>query len=179
MMRFTPKNIRRFLRDESGSVVTIPFVIWLPVFLGLIVAGMEIGALPVRHTQLERGLDLAVREVRLGTGENIDHDSLKTMICENTTLLTDCESMLRLEMIPLSLRDWSEPSRDADCYDSAEPVRPARQFDPGQPNELMLLRACYKYKPITPAGSVAAAMPKDADGYAAIVSFSAFVQEPY
>ena len=179
MMRFTPKNIRRFLRDESGSVVTIPFVIWLPVFLGVIVAGMEIGALSVRHTQLERGLDLAVREVRLGTGENIDHDSLKTMICENTTLLTDCESMLRLEMIPLSLRDWSEPSRDADCYDSAEPVRPARQFDPGQPNELMLLRACYKYKPITPAGSVAAAMPKDAEGYAAIVSFSAFVQEPY
>ena len=179
MMRFTPKNIRRFLRDESGSVVTIPFVIWLPVFLGLIVAGMEIGALSVRHTQLERGLDLAVREVRLGTGENMDHDTLKTMICENTTLLTDGESMLRLEMIPLSLRDWSEPSRDADCYDSAEPVRPARQFDPGQPNELMLLRACYKYKPITPAGSVAAAMPKDADGYAAIVSFSAFVQEPY
>jgi hypothetical protein len=54
-----------------------------------------------------------------------------------------------------------------------------RQFDPGQPNELMLLRACYKYKPITPVGSVGAAMPKDAEGYAAIVSFSAFVQEPY
>lgn len=179
MMRFTPKNIRRFLRDESGSVVTIPFVIWLPVFLGVIVAGMEIGALSVRHTQLERGLDLAVREVRLGTGENMDHDTIKTMICENTTLLSDCDQMLRLEMIPLSLRDWTEPAREADCYDSAEPVRPARQFDPGQPNELMLLRACYKYKPITPAGSVAAAMPKDAEGYAAIVSFSAFVQEPY
>jgi hypothetical protein len=87
--------------------------------------------------------------------------------------------MLRLEMIPMSMREWDEPARDADCYDSAEPVRPLRQFDPGQPNELMLLRACYKYKPITPVGSVGAAMPKDAEGYAAIVSFSAFVQEPY
>lgn len=179
MMRFTPKNIRRFLRDESGSVVTIPFVIWLPVFLGVIVAGMEIGALSIRHTQLERGLDIAVREVRLGTGENIDHETLKTLICDNTTLLTDCQDMLRLEMIPMSMREWDEPARDADCYDSAEPVRPLRQFDPGQPNELMLLRACYKYKPITPVGSVGAAMPKDAEGYAAIVYFSAFVQEPY
>ena len=179
MMRFIPKKIRSFLRDESGSVVTIPFVIWMPVFLAVIVAGMEIGALSIRHTQLERGLDLAVRDVRLGTGENIDHETLKASICENAPILTDCSTMLRLEMIPLSLRDWTEPPRDADCYDSAEPVRPLRQFDPGQPNELMMLRACYKYKPITPAGSVAAAMPKDADGYAAIVSFSAFVQEPY
>jgi hypothetical protein len=43
----------------------------------------------------------------------------------------------------------------------------------------MMLRACYKYRPITPAGAIAAAMPKDSEGYAAIVSFSAFVQEPY
>ncbi|MDP4989687.1 MAG: pilus assembly protein [Marivita lacus] len=179
MMRFAFPKIRSFLRDEKGSVVTIPFVIWLPVFLGLIVATMEIGALSIRHTQLERGLDMAVREVRLGTGENMDHDTIKGMICENAPILSECETMLRLEMIPLSLRDWSEPSRDADCHDTAEPVRPLRQFDSGQPNELMMLRACFKYRPITPAGAVGAAMPKDADGYAAIVSFSAFVQEPY
>jgi hypothetical protein len=173
------KNLRSFLRDDSGSVVTLPFAIWLPVFLIIIIAGMEIGALSLRHTQLERGLDLTVREVRLGTGEQLDHDTLKGMICDNTTLLADCEDMLRLEMIPLSLRSWSEPPRDADCYDSAQPVRPLRQFDSGQPNELMMLRACFKYRPITPAGVIGAAMPKDADGYAAIVSTSAFVQEPY
>ena len=63
MMRFAFPKIRSFLRDEKGSVVTIPFVIWLPVFLGLIVATMEIGALSIRHTQLGRGLDMAVREV--------------------------------------------------------------------------------------------------------------------
>ncbi|WP_439121853.1 TadE/TadG family type IV pilus assembly protein [Marivita sp.] len=179
MMRINSPKFRSFLRDESGSVVTLPFVIWLPVFLAVIIAGLEIGALSLRHTQLERGLDLAVRDVRLGTGENLDHDTLKGMICDQTSALSDCNEMLRLEMIPLSLRDWEEPPRAADCYDSAEPVRPLRQFDPGQPNELMLLRACYKYKPITPAGVIAAAMPKDEDGNVAIVSFSAFVQEPY
>ncbi|MGJ8602710.1 MAG: TadE/TadG family type IV pilus assembly protein [Marivita sp.] len=179
MTRLECKKLRRFLRDESGSVVLLPFVLWLPLFLAVIIAGLEIGALSVRHTQLERGLDLTVREVRLGTGENLDHDTLKGMICDNTTLLSDCNEMLRLEMIPLSLRNWNEPPRGADCVDTSQPVRPLRQFDAGSANELMMLRACYKYRPITPAGAVAAAMPKDGQGYAAIVSFAAFVQEPY
>ena len=179
MMRFELKNLRRFLRDESGSAVLFPFVIWLPLFLAVIIAGLEIGALSIRHSQLERGLDSAVREVRLGTGEQIDHDDLKQMICDNTTILADCSEMLRLEMIPLDLRNWSEPTRTADCIDNSEPVRPLRQFEAGTPNELMFLRACYKYKPIAPTGALASKMPKDAEGYTALVSFSAFVQEPY
>lgn len=179
MMRFELKKLRSFLRDDSGSVVLLPFAIWLPLFLAVIIAGLEIGALSLRHTQLERGLDATVREVRLGTGENLDHDTLKQMICDNTTVLASCTDMLRLEMIPLSLRDWSEPTQGADCVDTAEPVRPLRQFEAGDPNELMMLRACYKYKPIAPTGALAARMPKDAEGYAALVSFSAFVQEPF
>lgn len=179
MMRFEFKKLRGFLRDESGSAYLVPFALWMPLMVAIMVASLEIAALSVRHTQLERGLDATVREVRLGTGENLDHDTLKQMICENSTVLSDCEAMLRLEMIPLSLRDWSEPPRMADCQDAAEPVRPLRQFDPGQPNELMFLRACYKYKPIAPTGALAAAMPKDSQGYAALVSFAAFVQEPY
>jgi Flp pilus assembly pilin Flp len=172
------KKFRAFLRDESGAVM-FPFVIWLPLFLAVIIAGLEIGALSIRHTQLERGLDATVREVRLGTGENLDHDTLKEMICENAPILSDCQEMLRLEMIPLSLRNWSEPPRRADCYDTAEPVRPLRQFESGDPNELMFLRACFKYRPIAPTGVLASHMPKDAEGYAALVSFSAFVQEPF
>lgn len=179
MMRFEIKKIRHFLRDESGATMLVPFALWAPLFIGIIIAGMEMGALSVRHTQLERGLDSAVREVRLGTGENLDHDTLKAMICSSAPILSDCENMLRLEMIPLSLRDWSEPAVIADCVESSQPVRPLRQFTPGDPNELMLLRACYKYKPIVPTGALASALPKDAEGYTALVSFSAFVQEPF
>ncbi|WP_299784282.1 pilus assembly protein [uncultured Marivita sp.] len=179
MMRFQSKKLRSFLRDESGATYLLPFVVWLPLFLTVIIAGLEVGALSIRHTQLERGLDLTVREVRLGTGENLSHDTLKTMICDNAILLADCDKMLRLEMIPLDLRNWTEPTRDADCVDKPDEVRPLRQFDPGQPNELMMLRACFKYKPITPAGALAQSMPKDDQGYTAIVSFAAFVQEPY
>lgn len=179
MIRLLPSRVRRFLRDESGATMLIPFALWTPMFLGIIVAGLEMGALSIRHTQLEKGLDAAVREVRLGTGENLTHDDLKVMICDNAPVLSDCDTMLRLEMIPLSLREWSTPEQFADCEDTSMPVRPLRQFTPGNPNELMFLRACYKYQPIVPTGALAGALPKDADGYTALVSFAAFVQEPF
>jgi Flp pilus assembly pilin Flp len=179
MTRIDLKTMRRFFRDESGATNLIPFALWVPLFLGVIVAGVEMGALSVRHTQLERGLDVTVREVRLGTGESIDHGTLKAMVCANAPILSDCENMLRLEMIPLSLWDWLEPARIADCEDLSQPVRPLRQFTSGDPNELMFLRACYKYKPIVPTGALAGAFARDGEGYTALVSFAAFVQEPF
>ena len=179
MMCFDLKKLRNFRGDESGAVATIPFALWVPLFLTVIIAGLEMGALSIRHTQLERALDITVREVRLGTGENLDHSSLKTMICDNAPILSDCTQMLRLEMHPLSLREWQYPEQTADCQDEPDSVRPLREFTPGDPNELMFLRACYKYKPIVPTGALASALPKDELGYTALVSFSAFVQEPF
>ncbi|SHG79909.1 TadE/TadG family type IV pilus assembly protein [Marivita hallyeonensis] len=179
MIRRFSTRLGRFLREESGAIQLVPFALWTPMFIGIIVAGLEMGALSIRHTQLERGLDAAVREVRLGTGENLSHDDLKVMICDSAPVLLDCDSMLRLEMIPMSLRDWSTPEQIADCEDVSQPVRPLRQFAPGTPNELMFLRACYKYKPIVPTGALASALPKDNAGYTALVSFAAFVQEPF
>ncbi|MCL3881174.1 TadE family protein [Marivita sp. GX14005] len=178
MTRFINKPMRKFLRDENGAANTIEFVLWVPLFLILIIATIELGAMTLRHTQLERALDYTVRTVRLGTGEEMTHAALKTQICENTTLLKHCEDTLQLEMIPLDLRNWSEPPVSVDCVDTAKEVNPLRQFDAGTDNELMYLRACYKYEPIAPTGLLAKTVFADEDGYTKLVSFSAFVQEP-
>lgn len=177
MTRLFKNRLRRFLRDDDGSVYTIEYVLWIPLFIVLIIATIEMGAMTMRHTQLERALDNTVRMVRLGTGENLSHDTLKSNICDNASLLADCETALKLEMIPLDLRNWSEPPATADCVDTAETVNPLRQFDAGTDNELMYLRACYKYRPIAPTGALASVFT-GSDGYTTIVSFSAFVQEP-
>lgn len=178
MTRLFKHNLRAFLRDEKGSANTIEFVLWVPLFLVLIVATIELGALTMRHTQLERALDSTVREVRLGTGQDLSHEALKASICDNANLLVDCESTLQLEMVPLDLRNWSSPPSDVDCTDTSRAVNPMRQFDAGTDNQLMYLRACYKYEPIAPMGVLAGSLYTDDQGFARIVSFSAFVQEP-
>ncbi len=177
MIRRLGKSLRRFKHAEEGSMV-IPFALWLPLFIMIIVSGMELGTLTMRHTAMERALDQTVREVRLGTGTGYTHDSLKQEICRKAAILPDCMSNLKLEMVTLNIRNWRNPSSDIDCVDTALQVNPATTFEYGLDNDLMLLRACFKYKPISPAGGLGSSLNKDTHGFTAIVSTSAFVQEP-
>lgn len=170
-------KLRRFVESEEGTS-TVAFVLWIPLFFGLLVSGAELAAVTVRHTVLESSLDKTVREVRLGTGTIYDQSSLKASICANATILPSCEENLQLEMVRLDLRDWQAPPTDVACVETLDDVEPVVKFEYGRDNELMFLRACYRYKPIAPTTTMGSALPKDSEGYTAIISTSAFVQEP-
>ena len=176
----TPAPVSRlgdFLKDERGTA-TVEFVLVIPVYLAMLGMSIELGMVTLRNTLLERGLDIAVREVRLGTGTAPDHDQIKTLVCQNALMIRDCEANLRLEMRPVDIRAFATMDTTADCTDAAEPSKPVRAFTPGQQNQLMLLRACLKYDPLYPDAVFGKALTKDANGQADVVSMTAFVQEP-
>lgn len=177
MTRFLETRLRRFRRDESGTA-SLEFVLVVPFFLALMMISIEMGFLTMRATFLERGLDIAAREVRLGTGTAPQHDEIKQIICNNSVLIRDCESNLRLEMQPTDIRNLSELPQTADCTDLAEPAKPVRQFVPGQQNQLMLLRACLKYNPLFPTAVLGNTLIDDDNGQSSLVAVTAFVQEP-
>lgn len=171
------QQARQFLRDEGGSA-SVEFVLVFPVYLSMLLMSIELGFITLRHSLLERGLDIAVREIRLGTGTAPQHDEIKELICENAIMILDCENSLRLEMRSADIRAFNSLDATADCTDAAEPTKPVRQFTPGQENQLMLLRACLRYNPLFPEDALGSALTKDASGQAAVVVMSAFVQEP-
>lgn len=177
MTRPVTRFLRNFRKDETGSAV-IPFAMWTPVFLALILSSVELGTVTIRHTMLERGLDQAVRNVRLNTTGNLDHASLKQMICDNAAVLPNCLDTLHLEMVQLDMFNWVEPPAGTDCADVSQEVTPVRNFAVGADQEMMMLRACYKYRPITPAGTISSSLAKDDNGFTALVATSAFVHEP-
>ncbi|SEL87536.1 TadE-like protein [Roseovarius azorensis] len=177
MIRLLKSRLARFRRDESGSP-TVEFVLVFPLYLGLMALSVELGMVTLRHTLLERGLDMAVREVRLGTGSAPSHDQIKVLVCENAVMISSCESNLRLEMRPADIRVFTALDATVDCTDRSEESKPVREFTPGQQNQLMVLRACLKYDPLFPEGILGSALTKDVSGQAAIVSTTAFVQEP-
>lgn len=177
MIRRLAKLPGRMARDESGSA-TVEFVLVFPIYLAFLVLSIEAGFITMRHTLLERGMDLTVRELRLGTGTAPQHDAIKDLVCDNSLLLFDCEDNLRLEMAPADLFAFNSLDTTADCTDRAEEAKPVRAFTPGQPNELMLLRACYKYDPLFPDEFLGSALSKDTSGQASIISITSFVQEP-
>lgn len=181
MMRSLLNSARHFWRCEEGATQVVPFALTMPIFVGVIISGLELSALTARHTALERALDETVRDVRLGTGTLYDHTSLKTSICDRAAVLPDCMNTLQLEMVSLDMREWTDPPSDVQCVemtDDGTAVMPVVDFEYGRDNQLMFLRACYVFEPIAPTSYFSEAMVTDANGYSAIVSTSAFVQEP-
>lgn len=170
-------RLRRFRRSEDGSS-TIEFALTFPSLLFLLLSGIELGFVTLQHSMLERAMDMTVRDIRLGTGTAPQHDDIKDLICARAGFIENCSETLRLEMIQVDPRNWSAPPVNADCTDLSKPVQPVRNFEHGRNNELMILRACAKIEPIFPTTGLGANMQKDGAGYYALVSSSAFVQEP-
>ncbi|MGR3368533.1 MAG: TadE/TadG family type IV pilus assembly protein [Sagittula sp.] len=168
--------LRRFRAGDDGSMV-VPIALWMPIFLLLIISSIELGTITVRSTVLERALDQTVRDVKLGTGPNT-HAQMKEAICNRAQILPSCMETLHLEMVVLDVRDWTDPPEGVDCYDNSLPVTPQRNFQNGKGGEMMFLRACYKFKPLTLISSFNAALPKDDAGYVGLVAMNAFVNEP-
>ncbi|WP_298675236.1 TadE/TadG family type IV pilus assembly protein [uncultured Lentibacter sp.] len=167
----------RWQHDENGSA-TVEFAILFPFFIFMFCAAVELGMITFNHSMLERGLDLAVRDVRLTTGANFQHDDIKIMTCNYAGFLSNCDTQLHLEMQPLDMRNFTPPRDTARCTDIAELVNPLTEFRNGQQNQLMMLRACYVFQPIFPFTGLGRHLDWDGNGNAWMIATSAFVQEP-
>lgn len=178
MIRPIKNFLRRFRRSEDGSAILIEFCIFVPLLFGAFLMAVEMGIYSMRQMYLDRGLDMAVRYVRLNTSADYTHDDIKQMICDNAGWLENCQETLRLEMVTVNPRQFGQFDQSADCVDTSEPVQPVRGFTLGMENQMMMLRACVKFDPIYPTSGLGYAFEKDGSGKAKMVSSAAFVQEP-
>lgn len=176
-MSRTIGRLRRFARGEGGTA-TLEFAIIFPFFITVLLSSVELGMITYRHSMLERGLDLAVRNIRLGTGNAPQHDEIVKEICDYAGAIPECTTSLRLEMVQVDLRNEVVFDRTADCVDKSEDVSPVRTFVNGQENDMMILRACVKFDPVFPTAGLGKQLVKDGAGQSALVATSAFVQEP-
>jgi hypothetical protein len=170
-------RLRRAARDEDGAS-TIPFVIFVPFFLMLVTSSLESGMLMMRHVMLERSVDLAVRGLRLGIWTPPTHTELKRTICNNAGLIPNCMNTLLIELRPIDKTTWQPLASGPVCVDRANPILPVTDFDGGTGDDMMLIRACAKFDPIFPMTGLGFQLPKDNTGAYALISSTAFVNEP-
>lgn len=170
-------SLRRFAADERGNA-TIEFALYFTVFFMILATGVELAYLNMRHAMLERSVDLVVRDIRLSTGNIPTYDEVRTAICERAAVVKNCEENMRLEMVQVDPRAFQPTETPIDCINAEEEPRPVRNFVPGLDNDLMLLRACLKFKPILPSTGVGRKFTLDTEGYSKLIVTSAFVQEP-
>lgn len=179
---FLKRLLARFARNEDG-LGTAEFVILFPVFMTILLSGYEIGILMTRQTILERGVDLAVRDLRLGRmdgglDDTLDEEDVRRAICNYAGVLPDCLNALHIDLQKISTSTFTMPAATATCVNRGEEIRPVVLFEPGAPNELMVVRACIVIDPFFPGTGLGAQLPKDSTGGYQLVSMSAFVNEP-
>lgn len=172
------KRLKAFRKSENGNA-TLDFILVLPAFMLIFTSAYEGGVLSTRQVMLERGVDVAVREVRIGILLNPTHDSLTERICEAASIIPNCLSNLRLEMVSTDLRDFTPPGADVACVDRAETGTPVLNFNTGLNNEMMILRACALFDPVIPTNGLGKEIPKESGGAYALTATSAYVMEPF
>lgn len=169
--------LRRFRRAEDANA-TIEFAILVPLMLTFCLSTIELGILLTRQVMLDRGIDMAVREVRIGTMDPVNHDTLKAAICDAALIIPDCLNQVKLEMRPAFPRNFTPLNGRADCIDREDASIPARTFTPGQQNQLMLLRACALFDPFFPTTGLGGQLQRESGDAYALISTSSYVVEP-
>ncbi|MEJ6402466.1 TadE/TadG family type IV pilus assembly protein [Yoonia sp. 2307UL14-13] len=176
--------LRRFTREENGGA-TVEFVIVFATFMGFLLMIIESGILSVRHVMLERGVDMAVREVRIGRLSDPSRETLAEKICEFAGIIPNCERQLAVEMVVRDLRDWEALPPGIKCTDLSADEQPKYNFTNGANNQLVFLRACVRFRPVMPTARLGKALIQgqgsstQAQGTYALVATSAYVVEPY
>lgn len=174
MKKFIPW-LRRAFRREDGTA-SIEFALIVPVFLTIFTASFESGFAMLRLNLLQHGLDVTMRELRLGRMTNPTQDKIKQMICNNMTMVDNCSDNLLVEITPIA--NWAFPTTNVTCRDLQSTVIPVVNLSIGQQNQLMLVRACLVQDMIFATSGLAMSLPENHDGDFNLIAVSAYVNEP-
>jgi len=170
--------LARFRRHDAGTA-TVEFVIAVPLVLTFLFSSIDFGAVMLRQVFLDRSVDIAVRQVRLGAIDQSGFEAFRQMICDGTILIPNCTTTIAIEMRPIDTSTFAGLNTPAQCVNREEDIAPVLTFNPGGGNqELMLIRVCISADPFIDLTGMVLGMEADASGAYHIVSHAAFANEP-
>ncbi len=182
---------RRFAADDRGTT-SLEFVIIFPVFFSFFLMTFETGIISLRHVMLERGVDIAVRDVRIGAQTSPTRDTFRERICDAALIIEDCENQMEIELLARDPHLWADVPNEVQCIDRGDMTVDNSQIDNLANNQLMFIRACVRIDPFFPISNIGRTRVASigqtivdnnsggaAAGSHALVSMSAFVVEPY
>ena len=142
-------RILSFFGKKDGTA-SVDFIFLFPAFVIVLLSAVESGTMMLRNVLLERGVDLAVRELRIGANPPADESELLNRVCTYSAFIRDCDQNLRLELVRVNTTTFDMPTTSATCQQKDELTQPALTYTTGVDHDLMLLRACAIFTPYFP-----------------------------
>lgn len=171
------KLLKRFRREDDGMssvefALTFPFVFY---FFGL---GAEVGLYQLQQVMFERGVDIVVRDLRLGDETLQDPTTLVERICDETLVIGGCTEDLYLDMEQVEVADYRGPENAITCVDRTEMARPVINMVPGAGDDVMIMRFCLLIDPVFANWGLGAIMPRAEGGGIPLYAQTFYVNEP-
>jgi Flp pilus assembly protein TadG len=171
-------HLQRFCLRDAGTA-TVEFVIAVPLVLFLLFSSIDFGVVMLRQVFLDRAVDIAVREVRLGNVPSNGVDTLRNLICQRTVLINNCSASLTIELRPIDTTTWAGLDAPAECINRSANITPVVTFNPSAGNQdLMLVRVCASVDPFLTVTGIVLGMGNETGGDLRLLSISAFSNEP-
>lgn len=172
------RALSKLFKREDGSV-TVEFVVLFPLVFATLLTGVDLTIQMTRQLFLDRALDLAVRDVRLGRVPAGGFEGFRNLICFHSALNPSCESTLTIEMRPMTAAGFATLDPRALCVNREEELRPVLDFNPGSGGqELMLIRVCAVNNPFITTNAWVFGSPRGPNDDFMSASIAVIVNEP-
>jgi len=168
----------RFRRDEKGATA-VEFAIVAAPFFFMLFALIELALVFWVSTILEDAVRASARRIRTGQVQTSGDASLAAFrndVCNRMVFLqTHCQSNLSLDV--RTYPQWST-ANPPDPVQANGDFNPGNlTFVPGGPEDIVMVRAYYRWKLFTPF--LSQALSKLKNNEAVVTATSAFRNEPY
>lgn len=173
----------RFRRAERGAVA-VEFSLVLLLFVTVVCGIFELAMVMLAFGSLETAVQVAGRKIRTGEfqqGTAHSQIDFRNLVCANMGWLSSqCASDAYVEV--RTFANFSDlaanPPLPPSTFKNATPV-PVTCFTPGNPTDIVLVRAYFKWRLITPLLGGAMANMGAGSGMRLMSSATAFRNEPY
>lgn len=166
---------RRFVREAGGSVA-VEFALTAIPFFVLLFAIFEAGMVFFATSTLEQALHEAARTIRTGQAQTAGRtvQQMKSEICSEVALLSDCASKLQLDVRVFSQFSGVTTPPVTDGNGKIDTKKLA--FNMGSAGDIVLIRAFYIWNIMSPFST---GLSNNGAGTRLLQSSVAFRNEPF
>lgn len=168
----------RFRRCQDGATA-VEFAFMALPFFALLLVVFETGLMLFTEYMIENGVAKAARMIRTGQvqAEGMSAGQFKSVVCGNLLAYIDCDGKLYIDVRSFeTFAGISTPSAISDDGELTEDVTVNSKFEPGEPMEVVVVRAYYDWTLLVPGLSMLSNL---ADGRRLLAAGAAFRNEPF
>lgn len=169
------RYLKAFLRARRGATA-IEFALVGAPFLVFLLALLETSVVVFANVALENAVTESARLIRTGQAQNSSYTAaqFKTDLCDRISAPLKCDGNLQVEV--KSFSDFASVSFTS-ALDASNNLQTSFTYSPGNPGDIVLVRAFYVWQMITPQLGIS--MSNMSANSRLLTASAAFRNEPY